>query len=542
MLLSRLIISAILLIAADVAVASSPHVPSKPNIVLVLLDDMGFSDLSCYGGEIDTPTLDRLATEGIRFSQFYVASKCEPTRASLMTGHYWPIAGTGYNKGAQHGATLGEVLKTVGYRTFAIGKWHLKGSPENRGFDRAFGHLSGASDYFRLNNTFHLDGERFQDTVGNPYLTDLNTDYGIQFIEEERQSYPESPFFLYIAYNAPHAPLQAREEDIAKYRGRFAAGWDSLRQARFERQHNLGLVRETWGLPERPQNIPAWSELDEQSQAFEQRRMEVYAAMIDRVDQNLARLLSRLEEMGIADNTLVLVMSDNGAADKDNLRTGKLGTKGSHWNTGLGWAYLSNTPFRYYKRSQHAGGIASPLIAWWPKGIAPRDEWEDSACHVTDLMPTLMELTGAGYPSNKPDLPPLPGVSLLPLLAGQRLSARPPLFFALKGKDAVIDNGWKLVRGYNQGWELFDLEADRTESRDVLEAEPEKTAELLSSYRKWVATMGLKLDRQDEAETKYVPLYDEQGKLLAPRRFKQNSKRAGNRRRRAAQVNSLDSP
>lgn len=493
--------------------AQAPPEPApRPNVVLVVLDDLGFSDLRCYGGELATPTIDRLAREGLRFSQFYVSGKCEPSRAELMTGRPWPVAGAGSREGARHAATLGERLQAAGYRTIAIGKWHLWKKPEDRGFHRAYGHLSPATDYFRGDGSFHRDGKLVSVPKNGFYLTDACTDEAIAMLREERAAHPEAPFFLYLAYDAPHAPLQAPAEDIERWRGRFARGWDTLRGARFERQRELGLVDERWELPARPAGLPAWETLDERARELEDLRMAIYAAMVERVDRGLARLLTALEELEVEEDTLVLVLSDNGASSKDRGRLGDLASGRGSWNQGLGWAWLSNTPFRFYKRSLHAGGMASPLIARWPKGLAPRAGWEDTPCHLVDLMPTLLELAGVDPATNEA---PLAGVSLAPLLRGEALPERPPIHTVWRGTHALVHGGYKLVRSYGD-WELYDLARDRTEVHDLFEAQPARAARLLERHRAWLESMDRNLGLRDDPEPAYEPLFSESGELRAP--------------------------
>jgi len=275
----------------------------RPNVVVILADDMGYSDLGCYGSEIETPNLDRLAVSGVRFTQFYNAAKCEPTRASLMSGQYWQDAGFGVKRGQ----TMGEVMKGAGYATFAVGKWHLDGNPVDRGFDRYFGHLSGGSHYFKCNPSHRLDEKPFKEKpVGKFYITDANADYAIQFIDEHQTQTTDTPFFMYLAFNAPHSPLHALPEDIAKYRDTYNVGWDKIRESRYQQQVESGITRKEWRLSPRDASIPAWDSMRQDERDYESTRMAIYAAMVDRMDQAIGRVLAKIREIGDEENTLVV--------------------------------------------------------------------------------------------------------------------------------------------------------------------------------------------------------------------------------------------
>jgi len=470
--------------------AGEPPRARRPNIVLILVDDMGYSDLGCYGGEIRTPHIDGLAEKGIRFTQFYNTAKCAPTRTSLLTGLYWQQAGVGIKRGI----TMGQALQPAGYTTLAIGKWHLGGTPETRGFHRAFGHISGATHYFRGDKSFHLDGKRFDVPQEGFYVTDANTDYAIRFIGEEHRKHPAKPFFLYLAYNAPHYPLHALPDDIARYRGQFRKGWDRLREERYARQLALGIVKKRWQLSPRPDAVPAWDSLSEKERDLEDLRMAVYAAMLHRVDVGVGRLMAKLGELGLADNTLVLFLSDNGACPFDRRRQGTPGGPDSYWEYGPAWATLSNTPYRLYKRNQHEGGIATPLIASWPAVIRNTGTLVDVPGHLIDLMPTVLEAAGGTYPAEHAGtpLPPLPGRSLVPVFEGKAPSAREALFFQYGPNRALVAGHWKLVSAFSGPWELYRLDADRTELRNLAAAEPGKVAELDAAYRRWWTGLGMK--------------------------------------------------
>ena len=463
--------------------------PKRPNIILIFLDDMGYSDIGCYGSEISTPNIDRMAEKGIRFTQFYNASKCEPSRAAILSGLYHQEAGMGEKHGITRGITIGQAMQAAGYRTMAVGKWHVKGSPEERGFDRAFGHLSGATDYFCGDKTFHLDGKPYQVPDNNFYLTNANTDFAMQFIEEETAAHPDKPFFLYLAYNAPHAPLQVLPQDAEKYKNTYLKGWDYIRKERFRRQQEMGIIKKEWKLSLRPEeSIPAWDTLTKEEQQWENDRMAVYAGMMDNVDQNVGRLTTKLEDMNIDKNTLILFLSDNGASPFDRFRRGTLGKTKSHFNHGLGWANACNTPFRWYKTNQHAGGIATPLIAQWPDGIKEPGSMTDQPGHIVDFFATFIDLAGWTYPEkfdNEP-IPELAGKSLLPILKGKKRQPHDNLYFQLHNHAAIISDNWKLVSVYSSKWELYNLEKDRTETNNLVKEHPAIASQLENKLMKWL--------------------------------------------------------
>lgn len=463
--------------------------PAKPNILIILADDMGYSDLGCYGGEIQTPNLDRMAEKGLRFTQFYNSAKCEPTRASLMSGQYWQDCGLG----VKHGLTMGQAMRATGYATFAVGKWHLDGNPIERGFDHYFGHLSGASDYFKGNPTHRLDDKPFKPADdGKFYTTDANADYAIQFISDSRKQNPDKPFFMYLAFNAPHGPLQAKPEDIAKYRGKYLAGWDKLREQRYQKQIQLGITKKEWLLSPRPDTIPAWASLTEKEKQFEDVRMAVYAAQVDRMDQAIGRVLLKIKELGQEENTLVFFLSDNGASPFDH---GKVSDRrieplldgSSHLGYGLGWANLSETPFRHYKRNMFNGGSCTPCIASWPAVLKQPGSITDQRAHIIDLMATIVDIGGGKWPAevagNK--IAPLPGKSLRPLLAGEQRPPHDALYFQLFDHRAVISGDLKLVSDWGRPWELFNLASDRTELHDLTKTQPEQAARLEKLWNDW---------------------------------------------------------
>jgi arylsulfatase len=466
----------ILLAGGFLAGNTSCGTPSaqQPNILLILLDDLGFSDLGCYGGEIHTPNMDELAEQGLRFTQFYNTAKCHSSRISLLTGLYPTQAG---DESLCRAATIAQVLDSAGYFTSMTGKWHLHKQPTDFGFRRYWGHLSGATDYFLGDSTFYLNGTGWSDFSPDFYTTDANVDYSIAFLQEALAS--GKPFFHYIAYNAPHYPLQAQKEDIEKYRGVYDAGWDRIRQARFKKQQDMGLFEPSLSIPPRPAHMTAWDSLTVKQQEFESFRMSVYAAMVDHLDRSMGRLMNYLEERGALENTLVMICSDNGACPFERSRNPEIPPweGGSFLLYDASWATVSNTPLRHYKQTQHEGGISSPLIVRWPGHILNRGGWERSPGHLVDIMATCLEAAGLQYPE-KEDLQPLQGRSLLPLFQGAEREAHEALYFRFGNCRALIQGSLKLVSFYGSRWELYDLEKDRFELHDLAFEFPERVQEL----------------------------------------------------------------
>jgi len=475
---------------------------SRPNLVVILVDDMGFSDLGCYGGEIRTPNLDGLARRGIRFTQFYNTAKCAPTRAALLSGLYHPEVGVGQLSDCM---TLGEAMRRAGYFTVMAGKWHMTRQPTDRGFDRYFGHLSGATNFFRGDNTFRLNGEPFKVPAKGFYTTDANTDYAIRFLDEARKS--GKPFLLYLAYNAPHYPLQAPKEEVDKYLGKYTCGWDKLRKQRHSRQIEMGLFKKPWPLSPRPEDVPAWETLSEEEQKVEDLRMATFASMIDRVDQNVGRLLAHLDKMGATDNTLILFLSDNGACPFQRSKRTHLPPwdPDSYWTYDKKWAHACNTPFRWYKQNQHEGGIATPLIAHWPRGLkAKPGSITHQPGHIVDIMATCLDVAGSDYPAEHDGrtLKPLRGKSLLPILQGRQRDGHDVLYFQFSNNRAVRKGKWKLVSARGGPWELYDMEADRTELSDLSRDKPDLAAELANLWEKWAKEVGLGRTRKPARKRK----------------------------------------
>lgn len=501
----------------------------RPNIVLIVADDMGFSDLGCYGSEIPTPNLDALAAGGLRFTQFYNTARCSPTRAALLTGLHPHQTGVGRlaeeirPAGADNPegylgylnarcVTLAEVLRPAGYRTYMAGKWHLGSGargrwPLQRGFDRFYGILSGATSYLRPHDPrgLTLDNEPLPPPAGaGYYTTDAFTDFAIKTVREHEGG---APFFLYLAFNAPHWPLQARADDIAQFVGKYRAGWDRLRVARHARQLALGIVSKDWPLADRDDGARAWAALTEQQQTDLDYRMAVYAAQVQRMDWNVGRLAATLRERGRLDNTLLIFLSDNGGCSEPFTDLG--GGRPADINNpammgaisyGTGWANLSNTPFRKFKSNLHEGGIAAPLIVHWPAGLKTAPGALDATPgYLTDLMPTALEASGATYPKERQGqpLPPLEGRSLLPILTATGAPAPPRTFFWEQyGNKAVRSGDMKAVFSAKGGangsapsgqWELYDLPKDRTEQHDLATARPDDLQRLTAQWAAWAA-------------------------------------------------------
>lgn len=502
----------------------------RPNIIVMMADDMGFSDLGCYGGEIRTPNLDGMAKRGIRFRHFYNTARCCPTRASLLTGLYAHQAGVGHMVNprpspAYQGdlnrrcVTIAEALKPAGYHTLMAGKWHVTpvssskhNWPRQRGFDQFFGTIHGAGSFFdpvtltRDNDPIHPD-KGF-------YYTDAISDTAAAYIREYARK--PNPFFLYVSYTAPHWPLHALEEDIRRYRGRYKAGWDALREERHRRMIQMDLVDRRWPLTPRDSSVPAWTEAP--NKEWEQRRMEVYAAQVDRMDQGIGRILAALRETGVEDNTLILFLADNGGCAEELYDRGgprpyhvpertlagepvrfgnhpgvMPGPETTYQSYGAPWANVSNTPFRLYKHWVHEGGIASPLIAYWPSRVRNPGTMTDRPGHVIDLMATCLEAAGAQYPETLDDrrIIPLEGRSLLPVIDGRDGSEHPELYWEHEGNRAVRQGKWKLVSRHPGKWELYDLEADRTEMRDLSGRAAAKASELAAKYERWARKCGV---------------------------------------------------
>lgn len=495
----------------------------RPNIVVILADDMGFSDIGCFGGEIHTPHIDGLAAGGLRATQFYNVARCCPTRASLLTGLYPHQTGIGhmiddYAKGARarlaspayathlndHCMTIAEVLRTANYRTYMSGKWHVGHDdgqrPWHRGFDRSYALIPGACNYFKPGpNQIRLDDQPVT-PQGDYYSTDAFSDYNVQFLQEHQTQHKEQPFFLYAAYNAPHWPLQARPQDIANYRGRYLKGWDVLSEERHQRQIAAGIVEARWENNPREPEVPPWSQLTAAQKDDFDWRMAIYAAQIECMDRGIGRILEQIKTMGQQDNTLVLLLSDNGGCaeiiDRKNTHA-PLGTAASWASYGVGWADMSDTPFRLFKHYTHEGGIATPLLARWPTVIKPGLLAHDVG-HCLDLMATFVEISGATYPKifNGHQILPPEGVSLMPMLQGKSLQRPAPLFWEHEGNRAMRDGQWKIVARFQGGawprrWQLYDMAADRTERHNLAAQQPSRVQAMAVQWEAWAQRVGV---------------------------------------------------
>ncbi len=457
----------------------------RPNIVLIMADDLGFSDLGCYGSEIETPNLDALASGGLRFNQFYNTAKCHSSRICLLTGLYMFQAG---NTRMDRAVTVAEVLRSAGYRTAMAGKWHLDGQPTERGFERYFGHLSGSTNYFTGDSTFRLNGEKFQVPQEGFYTTDAITDYALEFLKEFESG--RAPFFLYLAYNAPHYPLHVKEKEFAKYRDTYQVGWDAIRQQRFRRQISTGVLPADTRLAPRPPEVPSWESLGEDRRRWEAERMAAFAGMVDCLDQNIGRLVEYLRTSGRLDDTIILFCSDNGACpfERTKGREYRPWDPRSYWTYDVGWAHVGNTPFRKYKQNQHEGGISSPLLVWWSRLGTPPGTVTAQPGHLIDLMATCLELAGADYPRafGGRSIEPLQGRSLVPIFRGETRQPHSWLYFQFSGNRAIRQGDMKLVRAKDGPWELYDLGRDRTELEDLVRSRPETAAQLEQLWY-WVA-------------------------------------------------------
>lgn len=455
----------------------------RPNILVIMVDDLGFSDLGCYGSKIETPTLDRLASDGLRFSQFYNTAKCHSSRVSLLTGQYCIAAG---DTALIHGITSAEVLGDDGYFTAMTGKWHLKEEPTDFGFERFFGHLSGACNYFLGDQTFRLNGKPWKVPDGGFYTTIANVDYGLKFLEEARRL--KQPWYLYVAFNAPHAPLHALPEDYARYEGRYQAGWDAVREARVKKQQQLGLLPHGSKPSPRPDHIPAWNSLSEKRREFEEKRMTTLAAMIDRVDREIGRLVDDLRRSGEFDNTLIWFVSDNGACPYDRISREIDSTPTNAevtFGDSTGWSWVRNTPFRFYKQNQFEGGICTPAIVHWPAGLKTEPGGiHRQPAHLIDVLPTLAEVASAEIPSTYLDreLRDVSGKSLRPILEGGEIQRNEPLHFLFSADRGLREGDWKIVSFRSGPWELYNLRQDRTELTNLAEQHPDRLQKLIDRW------------------------------------------------------------
>jgi arylsulfatase len=507
----------IFLIMAICPVCRPAAEPERPNILLIMVDDMGYSDIGSYGGEIQTPNLDKLASEGLRFSRFYNTAKCFPTRACLLTGLYAQHNGMARKPGKfTHSVTIAEVLRKAGYRTLMTGKHHGEENPFFFGFDRYYGLKDGCCNYFnpgtqregeivpahktgRFPRSWGIDStlyEPYTPVEKDFYTTDYFTNHAIEYLEEYKNE--QKPFFLYIAYTAPHDPLMAWPEDQQKYLSKYLAGYEAIRKARYERQVEMGLIDKNY-----PLSAPTyenWNSLSQEEKLVRDSIMATHAAMIDRVDQNIGRILSKLEALKKLENTLILFLSDNGAQAQNNPKSwlwgrGKttdpgqpIGSMGRFTSLSLSWANVSDTPFRLYKTNSHEGGISTPLIVYWKGNISLPGRITDFPSHLIDIMPTILEITGAEYPKtyHSERINPVDGVSLLPLIRGGEVQRNEPLFWQWQNGKAIRKGKWKLVSDNNGPWELYNMESDQTETNNLIDESQEIAKDLEVHWDKWI--------------------------------------------------------
>ncbi|MBC03426.1 MAG: arylsulfatase [Phycisphaerae bacterium] len=515
------------------AASPSPVEKDRPNFVLIMADDMGYSDIGCFGGEIRTPNLDRLAADGVRFTNFYNTARCCPTRAALLTGRYPHQVGVGhmvYDGGsegyrgelASDSASMAEALGAAGYATGMSGKWHVTHNlgrpremvepeqrtnwPLDRGFESFYGTIHGAGSFFdpvtlaRGDDYIERDREDF-------HYTDRINEEAADYIRRHAADGDDRPFLLYVAHTAPHWPLHAREKDIARWKGRYDAGWDELRAERHRRMKAMGLVDPAWPLTARDQRVRDWDQVEHP--AWQARRMEVYAAQVEQLDRGIGWIVDALRETGQLDDTVIVFIADNGGCAEEitsgwgslsipeKTHDGRTVVRGNdpaimpgddenYQSYGIPWANASNTPFRLYKHHVHEGGIASPCVVHWPAGIEARGELRDTPGHVIDLLPTFLDLAGAEAPAEIEGraMEPMEGVSLAPALDGGEVD-RDAIYWEHEGNRAVRQGRWKLVARHKGAWELYDLEADRTEMNDLADTEQERVERMIAMYDAW---------------------------------------------------------
>ncbi len=554
----------VVVLIAFLSLESSSLAGERPNVVLIFADDLGYSDIGCFGGEIDTPSLDRLAASGVRLTQFYNTGRCCPSRASLLTGLYPHQAGMGLmvyqnypGKGYRghlndNCVTFADVLKAAGYATYMTGKWHAghvpAAKPEVRGFDHFTGIYLHIDSYWKVLKgcDIYRDGKLMIEAQENPinpyrpdeefYTTDFFTDAACDYIDQATKD-QDQPFLLHVCYNTPHFPLEAPDDLIEKYRGRYKKGWNVLREEKFNRMQKMGLLPNSQKLPQGKQheevpveglpfkdlvdrsNLPEWNGLESEEQEELDFRRAIYAAQVERMDQGIGRIVERLEQQGALDNTIVMFFSDNGCS-------GELDLYGMNWpeykranypewrkeggwsiSQGQCWAHYSNTPLRKYKQYVHEGGIASPFVAHWPEGIAQGGQIVgNQVFHLVDIMPTLCELGDASYPSQHDGRPvkPAPGISMMPYLTGNvETPENRTLYWQHLNHAAIREGDWKLVTldDRNQdSWELYDMSHDRSETDNVVKQHPALASELHGKWKQWAT------------ESNVFPFPEERGK------------------------------
>jgi len=514
----------LLVLVAPLAVDGAPEEGrNRPNILVILADDMGYSDLGCYGSEISTPNLDALATGGLRYAQFYNTARCWPTRSALLTGYYAQQVAAdslpGVNQGGHRvrpawGRLLPELLKPYGYHSYHAGKWHINGSAIEGGFQRSY----RMADHNRFFTPRHhsLDGKGLPKKTlkDDYYVTTGIADYAIDFLREHHAQHQGKPFFEYVAFTSPHFPLHAPADDIARYAGRYNAGWDAVRAARWERMQQTALpdVRLSRLEPKigPPYDFPeslallgagevnrerAWDSLSPQQQDFQAAKMEIHAAMIDRMDQEIGRIVTTLKQLGEYENTVIFFLSDNGASAEIMVRgdghdpAADPGSASSYLCLGPGWSSAANTPFRRHKTWVHEGGIATSMIVHWPAHIEAPGAWRQAVGHVIDIAPTILELAGGRWPEQHggQDVPRSPGRSLVKTFSKDIPLQREALWWFHEGNRAIRAGDWKLVAARNNPWELYDLSEDRAETRNLADRLPDRVAQLSTLWNEYAS-------------------------------------------------------
>jgi arylsulfatase len=497
---------------------AGPGPAARPNVVVILADDMGFSDVGCYGGEIETPNIDRLAADGLRYTQFYNTARCWPSRAAFLTGYYaQQVDRDPPGPRPLWAPLLPALLRPSGYRTYHSGKWHVDGPVLAGGFERSYLVTDDNRDF---SPKVHFIDDRpapLPKPEDHYYVTTAIAERGVSWLAEHDEKHKGEPFFLYVAYTSPHFPLQAPAEDVARYRERYQIGWDVIRARRWERIKKLGIIAGVlpaydpktlpgWNLSEEEMHkrigpgetgvAGPWDELTDEQKRFQAEKMAIHAAMVDRLDAGVGLVVDQLKAMGVFDDTLIIVLSDNGASAEQMIRGDGHDPKAAPGSArtflclGPGWATASNTPFRLYKVWTHEGGVSTPLIAHWPKGIAARGELRHTPAHLVDLAPTIFELAGVTPPEsyNGASRPPLPGRSLVPSFANDVTVEHDFIFFKHEGNRGLRQGDWKIVsKGENGAWELYDLAKDRTETHDLAALQPDRVKALAAIW-----------DRQDQ--------------------------------------------